>query len=62
MVPRGQLLVVWFHLLLFVVADHHRRCKQIREEVIALGYNPRLYFVFLLNTAQFEFMLKEVSL
>ena len=43
-----------------VVADHHKRCKQIREEVVAAGYKPKKMFVFLLNTAQFEFLLKEV--
>ena len=42
------------------VADHHKRCKQIREEVVAAGYKPKKMFVFLLNTAQFEFLLKEV--
>ena len=41
-------------------ADHHRRCKQLREDVVAIGYNPRALFVLLLNTAQFEFTLKEV--
>lgn len=53
---------LWLLLLIFTVAEHHRRCKQIREEVVALGYNPQLYFVFLLNVAQFEFLLKEVQL
>ena len=43
------------------VADHHRRCKQIRDDVIAVGYKPKKLFVFLLNTAQFEFLLKEVG-
>ncbi|CAI8048928.1 WASH complex subunit 5 [Geodia barretti] len=43
-----------------VVADHHKRCKQIREEVVAAGYKPKKMFVFLLNTAQFEFLLKEM--
>ena len=43
------------------VADHHRRCKQIRDEVVAVGYKPKRLFVFLLNTAQFEFLLKEVT-
>ena len=42
------------------VADHHKRCKQIRDEVVAAGYKPKKMFVFLLNTAQFEFLLKEV--
>ena len=41
-------------------ADHHRRCKQLREDVVAIGYDPRALFVLLLSTAQFEFTLKEV--
>ncbi len=45
-----------------VVADHHRRCKQIREEICAMGYDPRKFFVLLLNTSQLEFVLKEVWL
>ena len=44
----------------FVVADYHPRCKAVHAEVIAAGFDPRLLFVVLINTAQFEFLLKEV--
>ena len=42
------------------VAEYHRGCKQIRELIVQLGFNPRALFILLLNTAQFEFLLKEV--
>ena len=44
-----------------VVADNNRRCKQIKDEIIQMRYEPRAVFILLLNTAQFEFLLKEVS-
>lgn len=50
----------WTMLHTALVSDHHRRCKQIRDDVCAVGYNPRSLFVLLLNTAQFEFLLKEM--
>jgi WASH complex subunit strumpellin len=50
----------WIMLHTAAVADHHKRCKQIREEVVAAGYKSKKMFVFLLNTAQFEFLLKEM--
>ena len=42
------------------MAEYHKKCKMIRDEVVAAGYNARLFFTLLLNTAQFEFLLKEV--
>jgi len=42
------------------VADYHKVCKQVREHVCGFKYNPKMIFVLLLNTAQFEFLLKEV--
>jgi hypothetical protein len=42
------------------VAEHHQRCKAVHAEVIAVGFDPRNLFVVLINTAQFEFLLKEV--
>ena len=42
------------------VADHNKFCKQGRDNVCNVGYDPRMVFVLLLNTAQFEFVLKEV--
>jgi len=47
-------------LLSLPVGEQHRRCAQIRTEVCAAGYDPPSFFVLLLNTAQFEFLLKEV--
>lgn len=44
-----------------LVADYNRRCKQIHDEIIQLGYDPRALFRLLLNIAQFEFLMKEVS-
>lgn len=43
-----------------VVADYHKICKQIQDQIVQLGFNPRALFILLLNTAQFEFLLKEV--
>ena len=45
-----------------VVADSNRRCKQIREEVCSCGYDPQALFTLLLNTSQFEFVMKEVKI
>lgn len=44
-----------------VVADYNRRCKQIRDDVCTCGYDARALFALLLNTSQFEFVMKEVS-
>jgi WASH complex subunit strumpellin len=44
-------------------ADINKRCKQMLQLVITdLQYNPSEVFKLLLNTAQFEFNLKEVCL
>lgn len=48
------------YILLILVADYNRRCKLIQEDIIQMGYDPRALFQFLLNTAQFEFLLQEV--
>ena len=58
-IVRGDFIQLYPHSL--SVSDHHKRCKQIHDEVCAVGYNPRSLFVLLLNTAQFEFLLKEVK-
>lgn len=44
------------------VALHNKRCKQILDEILGLGFDPRALFQFLLNIAQFEYVVKEVSL
>ena len=46
--------------VMFAVAEHHQRCKAVHTEVISVGFDPRNLFVVLINTAQFEFLLKEV--
>ena len=43
-----------------VVSMENRRCKLIRDVVLAEKYNPQQLFRLLLNTGQFEFVLKEV--
>jgi hypothetical protein len=43
-----------------VVADYNKTCRQIRENVCNFKYDPKMLFVLLLNTAQLEFILKEV--
>lgn len=44
-----------------VGADINKRCKQMLQMVITeVHYNPSEVFKLLLNTAQFEFNLKEV--
>ena len=46
-----------------VGADINKRCKQILQDVIRdVQYDPAAVFKLLLNTAQFEFNLKEVCL
>lgn len=42
------------------VADYNKVCKQVRDHVCSFRYDPKMVFVLLLNTAQFEFILKEV--
>ena len=46
----------------FLAADaSSKRCKQLREQVTADSkFDPGLLFRLLLNTAQYEFTLKEV--
>ena len=44
------------------VADYNKICKQIRDLVCSHKYDPKMVFVLLLNTAQFEFILKEVRM
>ena len=44
-------------------ADQNKRCKQMLQLVVTESqYNPGEVFKLLLNTAQFEFNLKEVCL
>ena len=49
----------WIILHTAPVADFHKRCKQIRDE-LCVSYNAQKLFLLLLNTAQFEFLLKEM--
>ncbi|KAL5456944.1 hypothetical protein EMCRGX_G034172 [Ephydatia muelleri] len=49
----------WIILHTAPVADFHKRCKQIRDE-LCMNHNPQKLFLLLLNTAQFEFLLKEM--
>jgi len=50
-----------YGLSLTAGAEANKRCKQLRDQVHADSkYNPLLTFQLLLNTAQFEFKLKEV--
>ena len=50
-----------------VAADHDRRSKMLREQVLTVaqnvkdGYHPRKLFELLLNTAQLEYILSQVS-
>ncbi|XP_046858069.1 WASH complex subunit 5-like [Xenia sp. Carnegie-2017] len=41
-------------------ADNHKRCRTIRDTVLASGYNAGHWFDILLNTAQFEYVVKEL--
>lgn len=65
---RGSIscLVVWGPLPILqsrvAVADYHKMCKQFKDQVCSSKYNPKMIFVLLLNTAQFEFLLKEVRI
>jgi len=44
-------------------AENNKRCKQMLQLVVTeVQYNPAKVFQLLLNTAQFEFNLKEVCL
>ena len=44
-----------------VVSMENRRCKFFREAVLGDKYDPLLLFRLLLNTGQFEYVLKEVQ-
>lgn len=42
---------------------NNKRLRQIKDQVLSDSkYNPKILFQLLLDTAQFEFTLKEVSL
>lgn len=45
---------------LFTVSENHKRCRAIREIVLTSGYNASSWFDILLNTAQFEYVVKEL--
>lgn len=53
-------VTLWFVFTL-IVFDMHKRCRSLREMVTTTGYDPRIVFQLLLNTAQFELNLKEVQ-
>jgi WASH complex subunit strumpellin len=49
-------------ILLLLGAEANKRCKQLRDQVLSDSkYSPLAVFQLLLNTAQFEFKLKEVD-
>ena len=48
-------------LFVFIVSENHKRSRQTRDAIIALGYNAKYVFELMLNTAEFEFVLKEVN-
>jgi WASH complex subunit strumpellin len=50
----------WIILHTAPVAEYNKRCKQLQEEIVQLGFDPRSLLQFLLNTAQFEFLMKEM--
>jgi len=46
-----------------VGVEGNKRCRQLRDQVIQdSAYNPESLFKLLLNTSQYEFKLKEVSI
>ena len=48
-------------LSLTSAAEGNKRCRQLRDQVIADSkYHPQVMFRLMLNTAQYEFKLKEV--
>ena len=61
-----------YSFLAAVAVDYHKRSKLVYDQVLSVryvvttkemqtvGYDARILFVLLLNTAQFEFLLKEV--
>lgn len=50
-----------YYFFFFTVFEYTKKCKQIREQVIADSkYDPMLIFQLLINTAQFELKIKEL--
>ena len=47
--------------ILMLVSELNKKCRQIKDAINTFGHNPSKLFQLLLNTAQFEFLLKEVS-
>ena len=45
----------------FSVSENNKKCRQIKEAINTFGHNADRLFQLLLNTAQFEFLLKEVG-
>ena len=41
-------------------SSQHKRCKAIRDQIMAQGFNPKAVFSLLLNAAQYEFVLKNM--
>ena len=50
-----------FLKLIPIVGENHKKSRQIKEAIVNFGYNSKFVFDLMLNTAQFEFVLKEVS-
>jgi len=59
---RCNVCMVW-SVVYTVGAEGNKRCRQLRDQVIQdSAYNPESLFKLLLNTSQYEFNLKEVSI
>ena len=50
-----------FLKLISIVGENHKKSRQIKEAIVNFGYNSKFIFDLMLNTAQFEFVLKEVN-
>lgn len=60
-------MLLFAMVAIITVADHDRRSKMLREQVLTAaqnvkeGYHPRKLFELLLNTAQLEYILSQVN-
>lgn len=55
-------VVTFYQSFVTTGAEANKRCKLLRDQVLADSkYSPLAVFQLLLNTAQFEFKLKEVN-
>lgn len=57
-----SLIFIYLFIFYQVYDPNNKRLRQIKDQVLNDSkYNPKLLFRLLLDTAQFEFTLKEVS-